>query len=178
MKSFLYHGTNFYAARDIIDQNVMSSMTEQRINGDFHLGVSLSRSSIVSMGFGRALFQLDERKLRNTYKKIPFDYFKGQGDCYTYRECEEFVIGNIINVKKYITGIVLVINESDFMWGYGGELRPAIKGLVECFNFHNMLDMVNSNVPKSLLHLIIKEQENKIGYFPKQNDLRSMVINT
>jgi hypothetical protein len=129
----LYHGSGLVGAASIIKGNEIWGATQHEITalnnmgrGDpmedhpTMFGVSLSRNIRIARGFGDVVFELDQRKLAQTYKIIPHDYWsagnphskklskraqsteKENGDRYEY---EEFVLGSIMPLKRYLTAI-------------------------------------------------------------------------
>lgn len=88
--------------------------------GDIN-GVSLTRSFKTAMDFGAVIFELDQSVLVNNHKIVPIQYFgiggttmagarstayqAGKGKSGASTEAEEFVIGSIKNLNKYIKTI-------------------------------------------------------------------------
>lgn len=122
----LYHGTTLDTAMQILKHDMIQGRTnhENRILGinkpGSTGGVSLSRSFKISEWFGEVIFELDQRKLTHNYRINPVQFFSSQGPMLSARtkklggnkvlsgrhtEAEEFVIGSIKNVSKYITKI-------------------------------------------------------------------------
>ena len=128
----LYHGAGLASAISILKENEIWASTQQHKTAmaalgvnhmadktDTEFGVSLSRDIRISRNFGEVVFELDQRKLAQRYKIIPFDYWtasnpKGQsvrakgpnapGDRY---EAEEFLIGSITPLNRYLIAIHL-----------------------------------------------------------------------
>jgi hypothetical protein len=68
---------------------------------------------------------LDQRKLAQTHKIIPFNYFRSITKNHPNAEFEEFIIGSIKNLNRYLTKIVYVRtddldfnNETDIITNY------------------------------------------------------------
>ncbi len=88
--------------------------------GDIN-GVSLTRSFKTAMDFGAVIFELDQSVLTNNHKIVPIQYFgiggnamagarstayqAGKGKSGASTEAEEFVIGSIKNLDKYLKTI-------------------------------------------------------------------------
>lgn len=132
----LYHGTTFSAAMEIVTDGAFRAYTSIGMNGKPYYGVSTTRSPRMSHidhdpmqkawekdtieGFN-VLFVLDQNKVRQRYKIIPYDFFKGNkkmtgfyGEVNKLRdarsESEEFiVIGKDSRTKMPVTGIVTKI---------------------------------------------------------------------
>jgi hypothetical protein len=111
----LYHGTSIFKASEIIKQNAILSATTHTRHPVFGKenavnGVSLTRSSIVAHRFGPVVFVLDQSKLRQKYRIEPMDYWHYEaGDNrrqYNYEEQEEFLVGTIAPLSRYLTAIL------------------------------------------------------------------------
>lgn len=140
----LFHGTDIYAAKSILEDNEISASTlqpEKDILGknnkkkatrtsakftdtdeDSVHGVSLTRR--IKYAHKRAeelssfitIFELDQRKLVQRHKIVPFNYHsifydKPQNSRY---EAEEFVVGPIKNIDKYIKRVYISSNTYKF----------------------------------------------------------------
>ena len=124
----LYHGTSVADAVEIINTDEMEARTPQVHMGLFpqkpkHVvkGISLSRNHRVASQFGPVVFEFDQRKLVHRHKIIPFQFADSEIAGYPKAiaarstegsvtgaysaESEEFVIGPIRDVDKYITAI-------------------------------------------------------------------------
>ena|SRR6185312_588459 len=143
-ESFLYHGTHFKAALSILqdDEFKANSYHEtSKLNGlgraetnPFKTiateakvwGVSLTRSMDQGFYSGEVVFALDQRKLKQTNKIIPFDFwgatkpkekaFRGHnpnpsGDKY---EFEEFCVNAIKPASRYITAIYMTRSRHNY----------------------------------------------------------------
>lgn len=122
---YLYHATTIESAKQILKENKLSANTTQWLLLDkkFVCGVSLARNKYASHDFvlndydnnrwdsiennGYILFILDYDKLKQTNKIIPYTYFYNTSGEYTFpkEEYEEFVVGDIKNLTKYIVGV-------------------------------------------------------------------------
>jgi hypothetical protein len=123
----LYHGTTFGGALLILKQNKMADRTSHsNMDLDDINGVSLSRSPRIAHGFGAVVFVLDQRRLSHNYKISPVDYWDTdekksfyEPTPYTregeYTEAEEFVIGPINNVSRYIIRLEMVMTQYERM---------------------------------------------------------------
>ena len=115
----LYHGCGVGGAIQILKSNTIEDRTYQfpRPGSPFKQavsGVSLSRSMMTAQGFGLVVLQLDWPKLSQRFKIEPIDYW-GHSDEVTrgivtrrrenYAEAEEFVLGPITNLGRYLLAI-------------------------------------------------------------------------
>ena len=131
----LYHGTHVGAALQILKTDAIAANSYHEasrmagLGGDPSFekqasaiqGVSLTRSreQALHFDFGEVVFELDQRKLAQTNKLIPFDYWAaGHLDQPSLRghnpypggdqnEAEEFCVGPIKPVSRYITAIYM-----------------------------------------------------------------------
>jgi len=108
----LFHGTGNRAADLILKENVMKPLTIQMISGKSVAGTSLSRSFKFAEYFGGGItFELDQRKLTQRNKIVPFSYWnsdkqaRGMGADNPNNEYEEFVIGEIKFIHRCIIKI-------------------------------------------------------------------------
>lgn len=133
----LYHATHAFAAMEIAEENKILAMTDHMMNrvsgsrgaNKARSGISLTRSFAFAKKWGDmksrggyAIFQLDQRKLAQRHKMIPYNHF--QDRLYTGNEkpmtrqkndvtamgfpinqYEEFLIGNIENLDRYVTAV-------------------------------------------------------------------------
>jgi hypothetical protein len=116
----LYHGTSLNGAVQILKHDAILPRTAGiRLpgysgEGDGPLGASLTRNLQAAWDFGSVVFQLDQRRLVQRVRLVPYDYWgqsaevKGgiaarrKGD---KAEAEEFAVGGVPNVSRYITQI-------------------------------------------------------------------------
>lgn len=99
--STLYHATDVVSAARILDQDRIKAATDHlRISKS---GVSLTRSFRFAADWKRAgvIFALDGNALRARYRVIPLDYYHDR------REHEEFVVGMIQALSRYLTDIFI-----------------------------------------------------------------------
>jgi RNA:NAD 2'-phosphotransferase (TPT1/KptA family) len=107
----LYHGTSSTNATQILDTNRIEGTKWHDEVVDNQSTVSTSRSFDFAWSYGKqqCVFELDAIKLRQDYKIVPVDYFKGSPYNGTYyrkrKESEEAVIGNIAPLSKYLLAI-------------------------------------------------------------------------
>ena len=114
----LYHATGPGNALFIIENNEFKPRTSHSLKkvglSDHEEGISLSRNIHSARLFGDVVFELDQRKLSQNYRMIPFDYWGLSNEPENvglgrrkerYAEAEEFVIGPIKNASRYITAI-------------------------------------------------------------------------
>lgn len=112
----LYRSVSFTNASWNMKKNIMYQ-TMQLKNTFVKNGISLTRNKNLrykdqSDDPNEVQFTFDTNKLKNNYKLVPFDYWKGKYGKFnrqryftTRDEDEEIVIGNIKNLKKYIIEI-------------------------------------------------------------------------
>ena len=120
----LYHGCSFFAATSIIQHDEIWAGTQHSsdklyMDGEDEeiFGVSLSRSKSLSANFGPVVFEIDQRRLAQTRKIVPLDYWSASnprkpslrghnphpgGDRY---EFEEFCLGHIQPLSRYLLAI-------------------------------------------------------------------------
>lgn len=114
----LFHGCSFAGAVSILVLNEMKDWTRHkpRAGSLFKaevVGVSLSRNMGIAQGFGPVVFELEQRLLVPRYRIVPVDYWSHAPDVKalgmrrkgTYAEAEEFVIGPIREVSRYLRAI-------------------------------------------------------------------------
>jgi hypothetical protein len=117
----LFHGSSSGNVNNMLEENMISSETLQKIDGKNLKGVSLTRSYKFALThIGPASFkhgydvilELDQRLLSQNYKIIPFNWspsWKGPPKARYMddlgSEFEEFVVGPIRNLNKYIVKI-------------------------------------------------------------------------
>jgi hypothetical protein len=129
----LYHGASFFGAISIIKANEIEASTSQdrsvytvsnRPSGDHEQpvhGVSLTRNKRTAFDFGWVVFEIDQRKLAQTNRMLPLDYWSADdprskkptkrgpnqhplGDRY---ESEEFCVGPIKPLNRYLKAIYM-----------------------------------------------------------------------
>lgn len=130
----LYHGTPMDTAayilkRDMIEARTLhhgagfegKSWNASKVSSGEVSGVSLTRNLRMAKVFGSVVFELDQRKLTQTHKIMPYNYFNratmdGSSGArslpdnkYKATEAEEFVRGSIKNLDKYL--ITLWVHE-------------------------------------------------------------------
>lgn len=131
----LFHGASTINIRAILDKNVLEARTVQNSSSEFNQrdrikhksnlgtgvkGVSLSRSMLVAKRFGNCILELDQQKLSQNYKVKPYNYWfsdaakkasafqdrtRAPDDYNRHNEAEEFVVGDIKNINKYVKTI-------------------------------------------------------------------------
>jgi hypothetical protein len=123
----LYHATSVGNLNNMLEEKAMTAETMHRINGKNVKGTSLTRNFSYAMWFAGAasfkagtdiIIELDQRKLTQNYKIVPvnYDYLNSYkkaparnmsipGKPYTGSEYEEFVIGTVRDINKYILKI-------------------------------------------------------------------------
>lgn len=146
----LYHGTGIGAAILILQSNKIIARTEQdsRFLAGYGLksvklpqgfddspvqGVSLSRSKAFAETFGEIVFELDQRKLAQTNKIVPYDFWSAaapkndpsqrsqRGYGIRKYEYEEFCVGPIDPLSRYLIAIYMTQKKHDFVTRYGTE---------------------------------------------------------
>ena len=137
----LYHGTSLHTAALILTENVFRAKTaheDSRLSGlggnisfgstgeNQVYGVSLTREYQKGLDFGNVSFEIDQRRLAQTNKIIPFDFWGANLKSPSLRghnpyknadsyEFEEFCVGEIKPATKYIIAIYMKQNRYNFM---------------------------------------------------------------
>lgn len=130
----LFHGTAPQTAELIIRHDGINANTEHDMIEE--PGISLSREMRVSTRFGPVIFQLDQRKLAQRYKIVPWDYFVNQIDYdeemavsrrqEEYNEAEEFLIGSITRLDRYLQAIWFDAKAHAFWSTQGAKQVPYL----------------------------------------------------
>jgi len=117
-KNILYHSTSIDRILKIITNNEIEPKTTQKILTKFnndsktYNGVSLTRN--VNLKFGDVQLILDGDAIKRDFGKklIPYDHFsqfgsktKADSNRSDYNESEEFLIGALKPISKYLLGI-------------------------------------------------------------------------
>lgn len=123
----LYHATSYENANIIIDEDEIKAytahekcrigFTKNHISGIIK-GVSLTRNfKFIIFSFRTVVFEIDQRRLSHTSKIIPFSYYdslkardktqSSRGNCGFDNEFEEFCIGPIRPLTRYLTRIIV-----------------------------------------------------------------------
>ena len=125
-KNILYHSTSIDRILKIITNNEIEPKTTQKILTKFtndsktYNGVSLTRN--VNLKFGDVQLILDGNAIKRDFGKklIPYDYFsqfgsktKADSNRNHYNESEEFLIGALKPISKYIKGIRFMFPEEE-----------------------------------------------------------------
>lgn len=113
----LYHCTASPYFVDIIKGNTLKGYTEQKINNKVYRGVSLTRDKHFSKKYcnGNIVFVLNQNLLRNNHKLIPYDYFYNSEGIPDRKEAEDFLVGDINNLRKYVTEILIGENGLEYL---------------------------------------------------------------
>jgi hypothetical protein len=112
----LYHATDIYHLDNILKMNTLKDMTHHYLHAkktkstEPKKGVSLTRTLEMAKKWGNCFITLDQRKLAYNHEMRPIDYWIGYGDK-KRTESEEFVIGPIENLDKYIISITLSVEK-------------------------------------------------------------------
>jgi hypothetical protein len=118
-KDPLYHYTNIYTFYKILNDNKSDiGFFENPFLGKNIKFISLSRNPNLDFSYYKmdldVIIELDNNKLRNNYKIIPYDYFIRSGKTnYTKSdlrrkepfEFEEVILEDIENIKSYILSV-------------------------------------------------------------------------
>lgn len=127
--AFLYHATSPYHASIILRENCILDKTKQNVNGygqPVVTGVSLSRSPMTTQ-FGDVIFQLDQSRLAQNNRLVPFNYWArehGKTRPQNDTESEEFCIGKIEPLTRYLVTIFVSPEVADH--GFHGNQHPKI----------------------------------------------------
>lgn len=138
----LYHGSGVGGALRIIEHDILEDRTQQKLptgtrekRVKWITGVSLSRSLQIALTFGDVVFQLDQVRLRQRFRIIPIDYW---GHAYEpeltgigrrhgkYAEAEEFLIGPLTNVMRYVTAIYMTKKQKKWSMKYHSGSEPLL----------------------------------------------------
>jgi len=128
----LYHTTEIETATSIIKDDLIKPFTTQsfatkrneKISYKFVKGVSLTRSLNFAKAFRGEyviIFEFDQSKLVHNHQIVPFNFFAAGAEAHgsdsparfskkednILNEHEEFLVGPIKNVNKYITKIIV-----------------------------------------------------------------------
>ena len=117
----LYHATNLESVTSILSKNQLAADTTHAMmyinpvlrgkpEGNKKLaGVSLTRSKAFAEDWADVILVLDQEKIRHNKKLIPINYFNDEPDgsysAQDREEFEEFVVGAIAPLDKFISGI-------------------------------------------------------------------------
>jgi hypothetical protein len=118
-KAPLYHYTNIYTFYKILNDNKLNIGFFENPFLDKNIKfISLSRDPNLNLSYYKidldVIIELDNNKLRNNYKLIPYDYFVRSGKTeYTKSdlrrkdpfEFEEIILKDIENIKSYILSV-------------------------------------------------------------------------
>lgn len=114
-------------------------------------GVSLSRNPFFARRWGSGegvVLVLDGEKLRQNYRIVPFDYYKNRA------EAEEFLVGPLKNVNRYLKSIVMSQKTFDELQEYDDQFieghkpyediltHPLLK--IEGHSWHNMTGKIQA----------------------------------
>lgn len=102
----LYYVTSYGRFQDMMKSDeVVATDSHYFSDRDQTLqGVSLTRDLRAAKRGGKVILELDQRKLAQNHKIVPFDAYAGGGRA-SRRNSEEFVIGRVKPLSKLITKI-------------------------------------------------------------------------
>lgn len=154
----LYHATDLVAIVDILGSNVVQGKANLPVNKfsafrdkdkdrfvdqDQHVhGVSLTRDIRFAKYWDDYIIVFDQSKLQARFRIQPFYYFQ-QGNKYRHgehAEAEEFLMGDIQGVTKYISKIIVADEALDEVEEYKDYLfkhpdRKKLNGLMRLYYF-------------------------------------------
>lgn len=106
INNFLYHSTSYETALKILKNNNINGLTIHQTGVDKIIrGVSLTRDLNFAKSWDDCIFVLDKEALISKFKLLPYNAFKSAKK---YRsESEEFLIGNLSNLSKYLNKIYI-----------------------------------------------------------------------
>jgi len=121
----LYHMMDSKKAESVFQNDTMYATTQHKLpSHGLIFGSSFTRMALrLSRSFGTVWLEVDQTKLAQRHKIIPVDgewslgYKKGDADLNRWRDrrseefAEEFVIGDINNLHKYIRSITVIHNK-------------------------------------------------------------------
>lgn len=133
----LYHGSGLGGALRIIAKNTLEDRTNHQLPGtkEWVTGVSLSRSLLVARRMGDVVFELNQVQLRQRFRLVPIDYWGNANEPQltgvgrrrgSYAEAEEFLIGPVINVMRYVTGMYMARKRVEWAQKYFGQSQPLL----------------------------------------------------
>ena len=126
----LYHGTSYHKAIRILASDKLEPNTNHiskdrpgSLIRDIESGISLTRNRRTAFDFGPVVFELDQRALSQRHRIVPVDYWghspetKLSGTRRKDRnaEAEEFLIGELKPVSKYLVAIHIDPHELERM---------------------------------------------------------------
>ena len=143
LSASLYHGTNFYAALQVIKTNTILDKTPHQFPSGPMNGVSLTRSRRFAMHWGDIIFELDRNRLAQRHRLIPFNYWhrgteRSQSDA--REEAEEFIIGSIAPADRYIMAIYIRAKSLRFLQQRNDDSHGAYETLLR----HPLLQTVDA----------------------------------
>ena len=146
----LFHATrNINDAMKIIASNSIEGRSEQQFKEKVLKGVSLTRSKHFALKWAGSgvVFVLDQAALSHNHKLIPIDFFsldsdraqniKNGNDKYqrrkgSYSEAEEFVVGSINDLNKYLISVSFdEIKVRRILDNHMGLDADLVRGLLE-----------------------------------------------
>lgn len=164
----LYHATNIGAFIDILKLNRLEGKTIHSARGirpnlkhkhqqQHDNGVSLTRNFEFAMKWGSVIFVLDQRKLAQKHKLVPLDWAYEFDSEAMRGEMEEFVIGDINNLNRYLIGVNVLVNKEGLKYrDYRGNIQQILR-LLEKKKLLNLFN--NETIPRMYRKLSISRGE-------------------
>lgn len=143
----LYHATTLRNILNILDENRIEAKTTHTLSGVHYnyksifpirdksnphvaqdgkiKGVSLTRSFAFARSWSEIILELDANKLKHNHKIINYSYYQTPN----YDEAEEFIIGPINNLDKYLVSIYIPDYRYKALKSYDttGYYKPLLK---------------------------------------------------
>lgn len=136
--AYLYHSTTIKHASSIILGDEIKAMTAHTIDAfdigkkyamdkykDTILGISLTRSLPFARSWDDVVFVLNQEKLRQKYKMIEIDYNEERWNTHAHGEAEEFLIGSIKPLSKYL--IKILISDDNYNYAKNSIYKSILK---------------------------------------------------
>lgn len=146
----LYHCTSADSAGKIIHSDILLANTDHSVQlpygkerpgfrptdvnkyGNVN-GVSLTRDPFFARRWGSGegvVLVFDSTKLRQNYRLVPFDYYQNPKKS----EAEEFLVGPVKGVSRYLTGIVMSQQTFDELHEYDDQFIEGHKPYGDLLN--------------------------------------------
>ena len=144
-KAPVYHITDAYYLPDILNSNTLKKGSfDNPINNDILHFVSLTRNKDLDMSYYKSTYtnvvvlELDKNELSKNYRIIPYDFFMHSGKETHPKsslkrkekfEFEEVVLEDIVNLDKYLVGVIFRTKDISDVDPYKLALSRYVKKL-------------------------------------------------
>jgi len=111
----LYHATTLNRAFSILQNDTLEGRTKQKTEHGILVGTSLSREKSFAVNWNGVVFELNWDLLKQNHKIIPVDFLDKSKHFNIKRRyaSEEFIMGDIKNIKRYIVNIIFNLDRHD-----------------------------------------------------------------